>query len=78
MNYQIEPLLNEDWLKVCSIYAESINTGVASFGNLQTVETGIPFDCHLVVLLLEKEKIFLVGLHGVLFPVLEDMFESLG
>ena len=31
MNYQIEPLQNEDWPQVRSIYAESISTGVASF-----------------------------------------------
>ncbi len=31
MNYQIEPLQNEDWPQVRSIYEESISTGVASF-----------------------------------------------
>ena len=31
MNYQIEPLQNDDWPQVRSIYTESISTGVASF-----------------------------------------------
>ena len=31
MNYQIEPLLKEDWIQVRSIYAESIHTEIASF-----------------------------------------------
>ena len=31
MSYQIEQILKKDWLKVRSIYAESISTGVASF-----------------------------------------------
>ena len=31
MNYQIEPLQPEDWPQICSIYAESISTGVSTF-----------------------------------------------
>ena len=31
MNYQIEPLQNDDWPQVRSIYSESISTGVSSF-----------------------------------------------
>ena len=42
MNYQIEPLLNKDWLQVRSIYAESISTGVASFDTKPPNSKDIP------------------------------------
>ena len=31
MNYQIEPLQPGDWPQICSIYVESIGTGVSTF-----------------------------------------------